>query len=371
MKHALAPHIVISSYDDLHNPYYAGGGATAIHEVAKRLVSHYRVTVITGKYPGSKNKVLDGVNYERVGLAVGGPMLGQLAFSFCLPFLVLTKSFDLWFESFTPPFSTNCLQLFTRKPVIGLIHMLSGEDMRRKYKLPFDWFERIGVLTYRSFVVVSELVAKKVQNMNPKATVMVIPNGIETMPEEKAASRKNYILFLGRIEFNQKGLDLLLRAYAAVADVVNMPLYIAGTGKASDMEQLRKFIQRLHLSSKVSLLGRVIGKQKATLYREAKCVVLSSRFETFPLTALEAMSYGCPIITFDISGMAWIPSDCRIVVPDFSIERMSQALQQVVVDKVLRENLSQHALAFSKQFDWDEIAKRYEELIRKALGGVK
>jgi len=129
--------IVISNYDDVNNPYYAGGGSVAVHEIAKRLANDNEVVVYTGRYPGSKDLVIEGVNYKRIGLGVGGPKFGQLIYHLILPFRVLVSKYDLWIESFTPPFSTSFLQVFTKRPVIGLVHMLSGDDMRRKYKLPF------------------------------------------------------------------------------------------------------------------------------------------------------------------------------------------------------------------------------------------
>ena len=127
------PKIIISSYDDLKNPYYAGGGAVVVHEVFKRLKESYKVKVITGKYPGSIDEIVDGVVYERIGTNFFGPRLGQLIFQVILPFYALTEKFDLWVESFTPPFSTAFLPLFSKKPVVGLVHMLSAQDMQMSW----------------------------------------------------------------------------------------------------------------------------------------------------------------------------------------------------------------------------------------------
>src|SRR5690606_11347944 len=64
--------IVISTYDSIDNPFYNGGGAFAIHEVAKRLSKKYELIVLTGNYPGSINKVKDGVSYKRIGVFLWG-----------------------------------------------------------------------------------------------------------------------------------------------------------------------------------------------------------------------------------------------------------------------------------------------------------
>jgi len=120
--------IVFSNYDDVNNPYYGGGGAYAIHEVAKRLAKRHKVTVVTGNYPNAKTQFIDSVEYRRIGLSFLEPKLSQLIFHLLLPYYFRKSSFDVWIESFTPPFSTSFLPFFGRGRVIGLAHMLAGED---------------------------------------------------------------------------------------------------------------------------------------------------------------------------------------------------------------------------------------------------
>ena len=171
--------LLFSNYDDLRNPYYAGGGARALHEVAKRLAERHEVTILTGKYPGCSNGLLEGVQYEHAGCSGLGPKLGQLCFHFALPIEARKRAHDLWLESLTPPFSTACLQLFTRKPVVLVTQNLIGKAMARKYKLPFHWFERSGLKTYRYGIALSEPLRKDLLKGNPTMQVTVIPNGVE------------------------------------------------------------------------------------------------------------------------------------------------------------------------------------------------
>ena len=188
------PKIIISSYDDSKNPYYGGGGAVAVHEIAKRLVSEYEITVLTGKYPNSKDENIDGVIYKRVGVSSGYAKLDQLFFHLVLLTRVRDENFDIWIESYTPPFSTSFLPLFTKKPVIGLVHMLSAADMERKYKLPFHLIENLGLRLYENFIVQSEESKKKILQINLKSQVYVIPPGV-TLSEKKSRI-KQHILFI-------------------------------------------------------------------------------------------------------------------------------------------------------------------------------
>ena len=117
------PRLIISSYDNIRNPYYKGGGARVLDELAQRLSSTHKITIITARHPMSRDFTNGNVQYKHIGPRSFGPQIGQLLFHFTLPHCVMHSKFDLWIESFTPPFSTTCLQLFTKKPVIGLAHM--------------------------------------------------------------------------------------------------------------------------------------------------------------------------------------------------------------------------------------------------------
>lgn len=353
--------IVFSNYDDLDNPFYGGGGARAIHEVAKRLARRHEVTVVTGTYPGATATTVDGVRYERVGTNRFGPKIGQVCFSLVLPFFARRKRADIWYESLTPPCSFSFTPLCARMPVVGVAHMLSGEDMRRKYRLPFDRLERVGLRLYRRFVVLSEAVAAKVRTANPRADVVIIPNGVEPRPASAPVRDGGHVLFLGRVEMNQKGLDLLAGAWDRLVDDAPCGLVIAGSGAPSENAELARRIANGVRPKTVTALGRVDEAAKDRLYRTARFVVVPSRFETFSMIVLEAFSYGRPVIVFDIPNMAWVPDRCAVKVPPFDTEALAAAMRSLLSDPARCASMGEEARTFSGQYDWDVIAKRYED----------
>lgn len=360
-------HIIFSTYDDLENPYYAGGGARAVHEVARRLVSDFKVTVLTGTFPGAAEEFTrDGVTYMRVGSAGLGPKLGQMAFSAVLPYYAKQLKYDVWIESFTPPFSTSTLPLVSDKPVIGLVHMLSGEDMERKYKLPFGLIENAGLKWYRSLIVLNPALKKKIMRSNPNAQIAVIPNGV-TKPHTTSANGTEHFLFMGRIEINQKGIDLLLKSFSAIRDKVNHQLVIAGGGNKQELKSLRKQILDLNLATSVRVVGRVTGAQKDDLFRKSLAVICPSRFETFPLIALETMSYKKCLVGFDIEGLGWIPDDCRAKVSSFNVEELSATLLELSNHPKIAKAIGARSYELVKDYDWDTSAEKYKEFILEIL----
>lgn len=360
------PKIIFSNYDDIKNPDYGGGGAVAIHEIAKRLANKFEVIVITGSYDEAADELVDNVLYKRIKTHFLGARVGQLIFHFLLPFYAAYQKYDLWVESFTPPFSTSFLPIFTKKPVIGLAHMLSGEDMSRKYKIPFYLIEKIGLKTYDYFIVLSKEAKVKIKNLNRKSRIKIIPNGVH-LPRILKTADKKHILFIGRIEMNQKGLDLLLKAYSFISEKINYKLAIAGAGIDNELSKLKNMIASLNLKDKVEMLGRVKGAKKDDAFKRAAFVVVPSRFETFSLVALEALSYNLPIVSFNIGGLKWVPTKYCAKAKPFCERDLSQKILKLSQDDELRRKMGSIGRQFATQFNWGDRAKEYENFIIEIL----
>ena len=118
-------HVVISVFD---HPRYNGGGQAVIEMITGRLAAQFQVTVVTA---GRRRETLvrNGVQYRKLPVGWAGPRGGQLLFHALLPFAAWRIPHDLWIESFTPPFSTSFLPLFSRARVVGFAQSLSGEEM--------------------------------------------------------------------------------------------------------------------------------------------------------------------------------------------------------------------------------------------------
>jgi glycosyltransferase involved in cell wall biosynthesis len=363
------PKIVISSYDDIKNPYYAGGGAISITEVASRLTGDFDITVLTGNYPGAKNLQLNGVQYRRIGPSFTGAKFTQLLFHFILPYYVHKMEFDLWIENLTPPFSTSCLQAYTRKPVIGLVHMLAAEDMERKYKLPiFRYIENTGLKSYRYFIAPTKVTVAKLSGLSQQPKTFMIPNGVTPQkPSIIHEITEPYIYFIGRLEVNQKGLDLLMHAYSQLPKKQQIKLLITGTGVASEEKKLKDLIRTRHLEDRVQLLGRIEGQRKWDLMKNASLVVVPSRLETFGIVALEAMACSKPIVTFDIPGLEWLPNSCAIKAKPFDSTSLASAMSRILSDTKLEAAMGNAAKQASLAYSWTTIAKEYQTAIENVL----
>jgi glycosyltransferase involved in cell wall biosynthesis len=354
-------HVVISSFDNRGNPHYNGGGAVVVEMLARSLAPHFRVTVVTA---GQRRQTAmrNGVRYLELPLGWAGPRGGQLLFHMLLPFAARRIRHHLWIESFTPPFSTSFVPLFSPTRVLGLAQTLSGEEMWRRYGLPFFLVERFGLRFYRDVVVLNSADFVMVRRFSPSATIRLIPNGIDLPPADSGlVGRGSYILFLGRIDLPHKGLDLLLAAYKK--NHLSMPLMIAGRGTRRDE---RKFAAMAKATgADVRWVGHVTGQRKQQLLEGCAFLVMPSRYESFGLVALEAMSYGKPVVHFDLPYLRWIEGDVRV--PPFDVSAMADAMRTLVADETVRRELGRAAQAAAQRYSQDQTADRYVALVRELL----
>lgn len=356
--------VAMSIFDSVGNPHYSGGGPVVVHEIATRLARDYDVVVYTASYRGSRSGRRDGVRYAHLPVGWAGPRAGQLLFQMMLPFVAARSRHAVWIETLTPPVSASLLPLLSRRPVVALVQMLSGADMARKYKLPFHLVERHVLRWYRHFVTLNDTDREVIERYAPSATCEVIPNGAHR-PELAGDEfgRGDHLLFLGRVDVEQKGLDLLLEAVRRSPP--GMPLVIAGSGTAVEEKKLLRLAE--DAGAEVVLAGRVTGAEKERLIRSCAAMVVPSRYETFSLVALEAMAYGKPVVHFDLPQLRWISDDATIRVPAFDVDGLGRAMRELAGDAALRESLGRAGYALAHKHDWDVLGDRYRDMVETVL----
>jgi glycosyltransferase involved in cell wall biosynthesis len=356
------PRVVISSYDSPGNRHYAGGGSAVVALLADWLGRDFEVTVVSaGRRSGIA--VREGIRHRYLPAAWAGPRAGQLLFHLLLPFAARRIPHDLWIESFTPPFSTSFVPLYTRRPVVGFAQSLSGREMTRRYKLPFSLIERLGLRCYRDVVVLNPADGQAVRRCNPSATVRVIPNSVD-LPwlDEREFGNGEHILFLGRVQVWEKGLDLLLAAYARGGP--GLPLVIAGAGTPREERRLTALLKTA--GPGIHRAGQVSGEHKDALLRRSAFVVLPSRSEAFGIAALEGMAYGKPVLHFTLPTLDWMSGD--VGVPPFDTGALATALRELAADQPRRASLGRAARAAAARFSREATAERYRTLVRQLLG---
>lgn len=187
------------------------------------------------------------------------------------------------------------------------------------------------------------------------------------------------VLSLGRIARN-KGYDLLIRAFAEVAArEPEARLHLAVGGETANETELRivnecrDLVRELGLGERVAFSGYVPDSQLPDLYRAADVFVLSSRYEPFGMTAIEAMACGTPTVVTTHGGLFRVLRfgvDGLIADP-FDAADLGITILKPLTFSPLAERLSRNGAETARsQFTWTGVAQRVlravEELRRPA-----
>jgi len=194
-----------------------------------------------------------------------------------------------------------------------------------------------------------------------------IPNGFYGKVWEGDCQKEDIILTVGRIGTKQKANDVLLRAFAIVADKLpNWKLRLAGPVKNGFADSF--FDEFPHLKERVGFLGNITDKEK--LYREyakAKIFALTSIIEGgAPNVTAEALFHGCYTITSDIDAANDITDNenCGRIFPIGDFKALARIFLEVCSDKELLQNAPQKSVQFAKNhYDWDLIINRINYLL--------
>jgi len=220
----------------------------------------------------------------------------------------------------------------------------------------------------------------------PAEHVHMIPPGyddnrffpISTASRETLRRRLGFagkiVLAIGRLARN-KGYDLLIDAFSVVAPRIadaHLHLAVGGTRlNATEREilaDLKKRVRRYKLRSRVTFGGFVSDRDLANHYRAADVFVLSSRYEPFGMTAIEAMACGTPTVITTHGGLYRAVTFGRHALYADSFDKLDLGISIV---KVLRHPRLSARLArmgahkARSLFTWTGIAQQLVSLIEE------
>lgn len=193
--------------------------------------------------------------------------------------------------------------------------------------------------------------------------VEVIPNMLTFTPKGKADLTSKRILSIGRLS-NQKGYDLLLEAVKYIwKDYPDWHLDIFGEGEMHAF--LAEKIKRYNMEQYVFLKGYT--QDVISEYLSSSIYVMSSRFEGFPMSLLEATSCGLPVVSFDCpEGPADIIGEDRgILVPPEDISGLKTALIKLMDSLDRRNEYGENGRSFVLQnYNSEAVYKKWDMLFQ-------
>jgi len=268
---------------------------------------------------------------------------------FCSPFVnkrikVILTVFDLMHFLF-PYFKMS----FTRK-MYHRVKLASKVVFRRA-----DRIVTISVNTSRDLVRNFKISPRKVRMiyMGVSDNFRVIKKELAIRFMEEKFSLRNYILFVGRNE-PHKNLKSLILAYNYLPANLKQKYKLLLVGKEDERykPELRYLVQRLGLESNVIFAGYVDDAELPYIYSGASLFVLPSLYEGFGIPILEAMACGIPVTCSNSSSLPEVGSDAAIYFNPRDYRDISEKMEKVLTDNILRYSLIEKGLLQVKNFTW-------------------
>lgn len=214
------------------------------------------------------------------------------------------------------------------------------------------------------------------------AHTVVIPNGLPPRVDDRptrptalfeahpALEGRRIFMFVGRLDPWQKGLDLLIQAFAE-ASLREAALVLVGPDWFGSQEVLTSLAARLGISSQLFFTGQAFGDDRANLFAAADVFVHPSRWEGLSLSVLAAAAAGKPcLITRDADPFGGLERAQAAILVDASVPSIAAGLARAAA--LTREELDAmgaHARSVAAaSLSWPAIAI---ELVEAYRGGLE
>lgn len=219
------------------------------------------------------------------------------------------------------------------------------------------WYPQLSAVT----VLTRPDAAEYVAGLGSRARVEHMPNMVPAAAEPPAPLENKVVVAAGRLT-HQKGFDMLIDAFAPVARAhPDWRLRIFGNGRLH--AKLTARIASLGMTDNITLEG-CTNRFEAEL-RDASLYVLSSRYEGLPMTILEAMTQGLPVVAYDChTGPGDVITDGNdgLLVPPGDTAALTAAITDLVEDRDKLRKLGANAYESVRQFYAESIGPRWERL---------
>lgn len=251
------------------------------------------------------------------------------------------------------------------------------------YFFPFYHYGLYPLLTCRdaayaeadATIWITQLAASIYSTKNANGCYIPNPNRMHNdVPVAQDRNGKK-LLAVGRFYDDIKRIDRLLRAFKRVATVhPDVKLFLVGgyyldkTLAAEENKTVKQLLEELDFSAgQIVLVGEV--ESVSYFYQMCDIFISTSEMEGFQLTLNEAGAYALPTVMFDIFGLEDIIIEGQngFIVPQGDLQRMADAVCQLLENDSLRQNMGNQAKQLIERFSSDVVLKKWDCLVENLL----
>lgn len=195
-----------------------------------------------------------------------------------------------------------------------------------------------------------------------------IPNPLTFNIPEKLSKKKNTknLLWVGRIDPLQKNpADIIYILLEIKRFIPDIKLTILGAANSKKDEKLfRRFINSQNLNKNITWIQN--SKNIEEYYKNSDLLIMTSSYEVYPMVLGEAMSYGLPIVTYDMPYVELLKNNKAVVsVQPNSIILTAKAIMDLISDDAKMEQLRHYSYEYIKDIAKTDLPSIWKEEIIK------
>ena len=241
------------------------------------------------------------------------------------------------------------------------------EEVAQQFKRRI-YVRRLFLARSKKIIVVSRLLEKIATNQwkFPQRKVVNFPNGVDmqkySRPPKAVTDGPILVGTVAKLR-PEKNIARLIRCFESASKDFNAKLIIVGAGP--DADALKSLVTQLNISSKVEFTG--YENDPSTMVKTFDILAISSDTEQMPISVLEGMAAGCPIVGTDVGDIREMIAESNRSYLSLPIDEVgySHNLKQLLGDYSLRcsigqENLVRCSKLFDRQLMFDNYEKLYE-----------
>lgn len=223
-----------------------------------------------------------------------------------------------------------------------------------------DSFVKFMFDSVDTYITLTKYDSDKIKEIYNKDCVII--NNPNSFKNDKVSELNNKVfLAVGRLEF-VKGFDYLIESFYEFSQKNSeWNLYIVGDGP--DREKYQNMINKLKIENRVKLVGATDNIEN--YYLNSSIFVFTSLWEGWGMALTEAMSYGLPIITYDLPSAREIfgIAECGYIVKQKDVTEFANCMLELAQSDAKIKEIANNNINQVKKFDIEIIGKRWEEIL--------
>ncbi len=285
-------------------------------------------------------------------------------FVFLEPMPMWKKNFYLALEKTASSFRDFIITVSEIDKQSALKHKLIVEN---KIQTVHNGLKQINFLEKNEAMDVLKTRSGELKNIQAFSALQIKPPLPNPPPQEEGNKLTGTKTIIGCVAnfYKTKGLDVLLDAVSLLSENLKNQIQVILIGSGEEEKNLRFKIEDLRLTKIFKFTGNI---PNASEYLKAFDIfVLPSRKEGFPYAILEAMQAGLPIVATNVGGIPEALGDVGILVKPENPKELSQALENLVLNKKFAISLGEKAKARSQLFSEEKMLSETKAIYEKVL----